>query len=296
MVGAAESAFSKGRAFMTVNLAQQPIAILGRDGMLGRALCEVYGDVPFVATDREVDITDREVIHQHLSRIHPSVVINAVAYNDVNGAEEHSEVAMRLNAEGPFHLAKWCQQAHVPLVHVSTSWVFDGEAATGYRESDAPHPINAYARSKLRGEQNVLTTWDRSYVIRTDRLYGAGTTRNIVDTFVELGRTVPEIRAVDNQWGSSCWSQDLARAIRLLLDDRAPFGVYHLANEGRVSWYDLAVEVVRILELPARVTAIDRTTFTRKARVPQCSELHNTKRPALRPWKEAIQDYLLQKR
>lgn len=280
---------------MSVDFIKRPIVILGSNGMLGRALCHAYRDVSLIATDRDVDITDREAIHKHLSRVQPSVVINAAAYNDVDGAEGDEATAMAINANGPNYLAQWCQGARVPLVHVSTSWVFDGSKMTGYQEHDIPNPLNAYGRSKFAGEQNVQDVCERSYIVRTDRLYGPGQTRNIVDTFAELGRTHPEIRAVDDQWGSCCFSQDLAHAIRQLLDDRAPFGIYHLVNQGRVSWYDLADEVVRVLGLSSRVIAVDLASYRRKARVPQCSELQNTKRPALRPWREAIRDYLSQK-
>lgn len=270
------------------------IVILGASGMLGTALQKTFRDVPVVACDKDVDITDRAQVQTFLEKSNARVVINAAAYTNVDEAEDNEALVMRVNAKGPGYIAEVCSGMGVPLLHVSTSWVFDGKKQDGYTEADTPNPISVYGASKFFGEQNVASNTKNYYIVRTDRLYGDGG-KNIIDTFAALAQERQELSIVSDQYGSSTWSYDLATAIRSLLESNAPYGVYHLANEGTASWYDLAQKVVGVLGTPTKLTAVDSAAYPRKANVPQCSALQNTKAPKLRPWEEAVSAYLTSK-
>ncbi len=266
--------------------------IVGAKGMLGGALCERFHGDEIVAWDREHDITDQEHITKAIRDVHPDLVINAAAWNDVDGAEDHWENAMRVNGTAPGILADCCESLAIPFVHVSTSWVFNGETQHGFHEEDPRAPLSSYARSKAQGEEEVERRCSRYYIVRGDRLYGSGVTKNIVDTFFKLGSRGEELRVVNDQWGSSVWTRDLAVAMESLIRDQAPFGIYHLVNEGSATWYDLACAIRDMARLSCTITPVDHTVYPRKAPVPRNSTILNTKRPPLRDWREALQEYL----
>ncbi len=267
------------------------VVILGARGMLGAELVREFGPTVIAAWDRDVDITNATIFTQRLEAENPDLVINAAAWTDVEAAEDHEEEVTQVNGVAVGNIAAFCAQKNIPFVHVSTSWVFDGTKGTPYKEDDQPRPLSAYGRSKLYGEEEVLKKCQKFYIVRGDRLYGANG-KNIIDTFRRLGGEKNEINAVYDQIGSSVWTRDLARAMKSLVEDAAPYGIYHLVNEGSASWYDLAVEIISRTSSQARVLPVPGTAYPRKAKVPQNAALANTKRPVLRPWKEALADYL----
>lgn len=260
--------------------------------MLGTALVDVFSDWDVIAWDRlDCDITNTKELEAKMSAIGANVVINAAADTDVEKAEQEPERSMRVNGEAPGIIANQCARLGIPMVQMSTSWVFDGTKGKPYVETDTPRPVCAYARSKWVGEQNVMDKLNNYYIIRTDRLYGrAG--NNVIHKFLWHAKQESRLRAVQDQIGSSAWVDDLAHAMRQLLEDHAPFGIYHLANEGSASWYDLAVEALKDAHIATPVVPVSGAEFPRLATVPQNSSLANTKRPLLRHWKEALKAYL----
>lgn len=269
------------------------VLILGARGMLGSELVRTFSDTDMIAWDKEVDITDAKNLQAQLEKAQPDVIINAAAWTDVEAAEDHEEDATKVNGAAVGTLAEYCATNAILFCHVSSSWVFDGKKQERYVEDDQPHPLTAYGRSKLNGEEEVLKKCQKFYIVRGDRLYGAGG-KNIVDTFQRLGNEKDEIQAVNDQFGSSVWTRDLALAIRSLIEDESPSGIYHLVNEASASWFDIAQEIMVITAGKARVLPVPGTLFPRKAEVPKNSALANTKRPLLRPWKEALSEYLRQ--
>ena len=159
---------------------------------------------------------------------HPDVVVNAAAYTAVDAAEEHEDVALRVNGEGPRVLAAAVAgRPGVRLVHISTDYVFAGDASEPYSEDAQPAPRSAYGRTKLAGEVAVRDALpDRGFIVRTAWLYGVHGA-NFVKTMLALEATKPEISVVDDQRGQPTWSRDLARQIVMLLDSEAPAGIYH---------------------------------------------------------------------
>lgn len=267
--------------------------ILGANGMLGRALQRAFAGEEVTAWDRaELDLTSEEDVAQKIPLLEPSVVINAAAYTDVDGAEENAEEAEAVNGYAVGNLAVTCADAGIPLVHVSTDYVFDGTSADGYAEDAEPmNPMNAYGRSKLLGETLLRETGKDFWLVRTAWLYGPGG-KHFVDAILRVSEGKSSVCVVDDQRGSPTYSRDLAAAIRSLVGERAPYGIYHLVNEGPATWADLGEEVFRCAGKTARVERVPSSGYPTKASRPLVTVLKNTKRPPLRPWREALAEYM----
>jgi dTDP-4-dehydrorhamnose reductase len=225
-------------------------------------------------------------------------VIHGAAYTAVDKAEEEEPRAALANAEVPRVVAEACGRRGVALVHVSTDFVFDGTKSTPDTEGDAPRPLSAYGRTKLAGEERVRGAHPRgAAIVRTQWLYGPRG-KHFPGTILALAAQKPELKVVNDQVGSPTSTLELAPALWDVLAARAN-GVYHAACEGRASWYDFAAAT---LELCARTTPIHpcRTEdFPRPARRPafsvlDCTRLTALRRRPLKPWREALRDFLAQ--
>lgn len=269
------------------------VLILGAQGMLGHALCWASAADDVLAWDREdLDITRAPDVEKRLAAARPDVVMNAAAYTDVEGAETQTELAESVNGYAVGHLAATCAQHGIPLLHISTDYVFSGTAPDGYAEDDAPdEPGNAYGRSKLLGEQLLRSSRSDFWLVRTSWLYGPSG-KNFVDTMLRLGAERRELRVIADQRGSPTYTRDLAQVIVALVRDRAPFGVYHLTNSGTTTWAEFARDIFMSSGLDVAVVPIASAEFPARARRPLRSVLKNTKRPLLRHWHEGLQDYL----
>jgi dTDP-4-dehydrorhamnose reductase len=277
------------------------IAIIGAAGQLGTALtARLTGKI--IPLGREaLDISDGARVHEVLPAAEPDVVINAAAYNFVDRAEEESERALLINALGPRYLAETCAALDVPFVHVSTDYVFGSDVGrrVPYTESDPPGPLGAYSRSKLEGENLVRGACARHFVVRTCGLYGRAASPgkgNFVETMLRLGRERGAVSVVDDQWCTPTSAADLADAIARLLTTEA-YGLYHAANSGSTTWCRFATEIFRIAGITAEVKPITTAQFGARAARPaysvlDCSALAATIGGPLRPWQDALADYL----
>lgn len=270
--------------------------MLGHDLMqvLGRAGREVVGmDLP------ELDITSPRSVGAALETVAPDVVVNAAAYTAVDAAEQDEDVALRVNGEGPRVLAEAiAARPGTRLVHLSTDYVFAGDAREPYAEDALPSPRSAYGRTKLAGEQAVMRALpDRSYVVRTAWLYGVHGP-NFVRTMLDLERSRPEVAVVDDQHGQPTWSRDLARQILLLAEAGAEPGFYHGTSSGETTWFGLAQEVFRLLGADSgRVRPTSTQAFPRPAPRPAYSVLGHARWRAaglhpMRDWREALAEAL----
>ncbi len=274
------------------------VLILGAKGTLGRQIASLYPRA--VCWDREdIDVLDSASLERAIRSLPHSchAVINCVAFNDVDGAEDHPDAAIALNTEFPGRLAALCRTLGVPLVHYSTNYVFDGVKGE-YDEMDTPNPISVYARSKEGGERAVGAAAPMHYIVRTAVIFGPrglsdASKRSFVDIMLDLSEKRSTIRAVADEINSVTYAPDLAAATMRLLAEKAPFGIYHLTNSGQASWYDMAREIFRIAGRDhLQVEAVPSSTFPRKARRPATAILRNTKAPALRPWQDALAEFL----
>lgn len=226
------------------------IVVFGGNGQLGMELTRAAASraVPLHAlSHEEADIADAAAVSQALARWKPSLVVNAAAYTKVDLAETNLEEACRGNEIGPATIAMACAAAAIPMVHVSTDYVFDGAKAGPYAESDAVCPINAYGRTKAAGEVAVRAALDHHIILRTAWVYSEFG-QNFLKTVLRLAATRDELRIVDDQHGSPTSAQEIAEAILhmapLLLRDRNLAGTYHFTAGGTTTWYGFASRVV----------------------------------------------------
>ena len=276
------------------------ILILGAQGMLGAQLARLY---PLsIAWDKDdADVLNAARFEIQLRAVAPRLdaVVNCVAFNDVDGAEDRPEAAFELNGAFPGRLAALCRELGLPLVHYSTNYVFDGRKGE-YVETDPPGPLSVYARSKLRGERTVAAAMDDYYLVRTAVIFGPKgssdvSKRSFVELMIDLAATRDTIQAVSDEINSVTYAPDLARATSRLLESDAPFGLYHLTNSGSASWYDLARAIFELTPRKPRLIAVPGSTFPRKAIRPAKAVLVNSKTAALRPWTEALRDFAARK-
>jgi dTDP-4-dehydrorhamnose reductase len=278
------------------------ILITGCAGMLGhdvrrageRAGHELVGvDLP------ELDITDAAAVRAFFAERCPEAVVNCAAWTDVDGAETHREQAHAVNAVGAGNLARAAGELDVPMVHLSTDYVFDGQAPLDpqgrprpYLESDPTGPRSVYGQTKLEGEREVLAASFRHTVVRTAWLYGVDG-RNFVDTMLRLADEREAVQVVDDQVGSPTWSGHLAPAV-LGLVEREVRGLVHLTGTGAVSWNGFAREIFRQAGRACRVEPATSGQMARPAPRPAYSVLESERDDVLPmpDWRDGLAGYL----
>jgi dTDP-4-dehydrorhamnose reductase len=278
------------------------LLIAGAAGMLGHDVCAVArraGHEPLAVDLPELDITDAAAVLAFFEDRRPQAVLNCAAWTDVDGAETHREQAHAVNAEGAGNLARAAAAIGVPLLHISTDYVFDGRApldADGreraYVESDPTGPSSVYGQSKLAGEQQVLAASPRHAVVRTAWLYGLHG-RNFVDTMLRLADERDAMQVVVDQVGSPTWSGHLAPAV-LGLFEREVSGLVHLTGAGAISWNGFAREIFRQAGRDCPVEPIGSEQAARPAPRPAWSVLE-TERTDVLPmpdWRDGLAGYL----
>jgi dTDP-4-dehydrorhamnose reductase len=278
------------------------LLVTGASGMLGLDVLragERAGHELFGLTHRELDVTDPRAVEDAFARIRPEAVLNCAAWTDVDGAESHREQAHAANAEGPRNLALAAAWERVPLLHVSSDYVFNGEAFVdsrgarrAYVESDPTGPRTAYGQTKLAGEHEVLAASPRHTVVRSSWLFGiAG--RNFADTMLTLAGEREAVQVVADQVGCPTWTGHLAPALLGLLE-RGIAGLVHLAGAGHVSWNGFAVEIFRQAELGCRVEEATTEQMARPAPRPAWSALESEREDVLPlpPWQDGLAGYL----
>ncbi|MFH8517878.1 dTDP-4-dehydrorhamnose reductase [Streptomyces gelaticus] len=275
--------------------------VTGAAGMLGQdVLARLAGeDVTAVAADRAaVDIADPESVRAAFEEHRPAVVVNCAAWTAVDDAESQEDAALRVNGTGPAVLAEACREHGAVLLQVSTDYVFAGDGEKPYAEDDPTGPRSAYGRTKLAGEQAVLSILpETGYVVRTAWLYGAGG-GNFVRTMIKLEGVKDTLDVVDDQRGQPTWTVDLAdRLVRLgqaALAGGAPAGVYHGTSGGETTWFGFTREIFRLLGTdPERVRPTTSEAFVRPAPRPAFSVLGHDRWAAagiepVRDWRAAL--------
>ena len=270
--------------------------ITGAYGMLGSDLREVLKNFELICTgSKDLDITDEEKVMEFITEKSPDLVINAAAYTAVDDCETHFDEAYAVNALGPKNLAIACKSIDVPLVHISTDYVFDGSKRTPLIETDKLGPQSAYGKTKLEGEKFIQENTDKYFILRTAWLYGLHG-NNFVKTMLDLAETHDEITVVNDQVGSPTYSLDLAVAITNLLHSDK-YGIYHVTNEGECSWYDFAKLIFELSNIDVKVVPVTTEEFPRPAPRPHYSVLNNKKWNSsgfvpMRTYQEALSEYL----
>jgi dTDP-4-dehydrorhamnose reductase len=275
------------------------VIIIGAKGMLGQELARTFVDYQPLLWDRqEIDITDEYSVSNKISGEKPDVVINAAAFNDVDAAEEKEPLAKRINGSGPGYLAKSLSASGGILVHYSTDYVFRGDKKEGYLEEDSPEPQSAYARSKYLGEQEVQKCTGKFYIIRLSRLFGqpaASETakKSFVQLMLDLAKTKKELNVVNEELDCPTFAPDLALRTREIIEQKKPYGLYHVTNSGACTWYDFAKEIFTLKNIDVKLNPVPTDFFPRPAVRPKYSVLLNTKLTAMRSWQEALKEFLV---
>jgi len=281
------------------------IAIIGCNGQLGWELVRQGGSLGLkvLALDlAEIDITRPESIAGCLAPGAVRLVINAAAYTAVDLAETEKKRAFEVNRDGPANLAGFCAAAGIPLIHISTDYVFDGSKAGAYREDDPVAPIGVYGQSKAAGEAEVRRKSPQHLIVRTAWLYGVHG-NNFVKTMLRLSRERKTIKVVDDQTGCPTYAADLARAIlsmadHILAGKKTPWGTYHYCGKGMASWHGLAQEILSLAKQYASlrvktIEAIRTAEYPTPAKRPfnsalDCSLVEKTFNIHPKPWRESL--------
>ena len=259
------------------------IVIFGCKGQLGVELAREFTErrCEVVGYDRSaVDITDRSAVEHALAGVDPAVVLNAAAYNQVDVAENEPQAAYLANALAVCNLAIGCRQVDARLVHFSTDYVFDGTAGRPYTEEDAPHPIGAYAVSKLAGELYAQAYLDQPLIIRTSGVFGPGGLRtarsNFVELMLRLAANRQPIRVVEDHVASPTYAPALAARTADLVD-RGLHGVFHVGGGTPISWFEYAKLIFRVAGVQPEIRATNEREYRTPARRPKYSALSNSK-------------------
>ena len=223
------------------------VLVLGSTGQLARHLRERWPEAAFWGHDR-LDLSHPERIRERVLSLRPRAIVNAAAYTAVDRAETESDLAWRLNAEAPAALARAAQTLEIPLVHVSTDYVFDGRADRPYVETDPVAPLNVYGRGKLGGELAVATLCTRHWILRTSWVFSEHGS-NFVRTMLRLARERDTLRVVNDQFGRPTYAGDLARLIDRIVSAPEssrplPWGLHHATGGPELTWHAFASTIV----------------------------------------------------
>jgi dTDP-4-dehydrorhamnose reductase len=282
------------------------VLVVGHHGMLGADMMraaaaaghEVRGsDFP------EIDITEVESIRRCFAAAGPQAVINCSAYTAVDACETNREQAFAVNADGACLLARCAEEYNATFVHFSTDYVFDGTASRPYVETDPTNPMSVYGKSKLAGEILVQKNSSRAFIFRIAWLYGAGG-----NNFVKTIRTIAAknaaagvpLRVVNDQIGTPTSTVDVCRqTLRMVETDH--YGIYHSTSEGKCSWFDFALEIVRASGIPALVLPCSTVEFPRPAPRPMNSVLENSRLKEfgmniMPHWKKGFEEFLMEEK
>ena len=275
------------------------ILILGAAGMLATDLAKVIRECQnkyaLTALSRfDLDITRELSVERVLKDIKPHFLINCAAYTAVDDCAVKKELAFLVNAEGAEILARACAKASSKLLHISTDFVFDGKKKKSYRESDKPHPLSVYGKSKLEGEKLVKKHCKDFLIVRTSWLYGSSG-NNFVRSILEPARLRDVIRVVSDQVGSPTETSELSRALLALIENNKK-GIYHACGSGVCSRYEFALEIVKLLGESVAVHPIKAKDYPLPAKRPKnsalnCDKLRRATGFKFKPWQETLAEF-----
>ncbi|MBO9674976.1 MAG: dTDP-4-dehydrorhamnose reductase [Sphingobacteriaceae bacterium] len=257
------------------------ILVIGAGGQLGQCLKVVaerreITEIIFPA-EQDANILNESGLNELLAKEKPAYVINCAAYTAVDKAEDEIELAKAINETGAAYLASACLANNATLVHISTDFVFEGNAVKLLKEDDEAKPINVYGVTKLDGEKAVASILPAHFIIRTSWLYSEYA-NNFVKTMLKLGAERDELNIIADQVGTPTYAIDLANAIfDIIASSSRAYGIYHYSNEGVTSWFDFAKAIFDISETRVKANPIPGSAYPTKATRPAFSVMDKTK-------------------
>jgi dTDP-4-dehydrorhamnose reductase len=274
------------------------VAIIGSTGQLGSCALEAFGKKALPLSHDEIEVKDIDSCRKVLKNI--DIVINCAAYVRVDDSEDYPNEAFMVNAIGARNIALVCNERNLKNVYISTDAVFDGVKRTPYHENDLPNPINVYGVSKYAGEIFTKNLCKKFYIIRSSSLFGKSGARgkggNFVEWMINRAGNNEKIEVVDDVIMSPTYAKDAANMIKNIIEEKLPYGIYHVANQGCCSWFEFAKKIFEFSRIDAKLFPIKSREFKRKANTPKFSALESTKlnnyNLKMRNWGDALKGYL----
>ncbi len=247
----------------------------------------------------DLDIVDRHSVENVLQQQRPDWVVNTAAYTAVDAAEADESQAFAVNCQGVENLAIVCRELNIPLLHISTDYVFDGQQQQPYDENQVTDPLNVYGKSKLAGEKVLVDIWDKHIILRTAWVYG-NYGHNFMKTMCRLAKEKNELSIVADQYGSPTATYDIAQAIFTIVQlPEITWGTYHFVNQGSTSWFDFAKAIIELdsqqqhypMPLLKAITTDEYPTAAKRPKYSllDCTKVQKTFNIHSRPWQQALQ-------
>jgi dTDP-4-dehydrorhamnose reductase len=272
------------------------ILVTGAKGMLGTDLCaELSAQHQVTGVDLgDFDLAHKEAV-EAIADLKPQLVVHCAAMTNVDGCETDPDRAYLVNGLGTRHASLACQKLDIPMLYISTDFVFDGTKREPYYEWDSPNPLGHYGRSKLAGETEVRSLLNKYYIVRTSWLYGPNG-KNFVASILKKAKETGTVKVVDDQTGSPTYTRDLCNALSLLIQSNL-YGTYHLSNSGSCNWYQFAKTALECAGVKAGVLPIKSHEYPTPTKRPVYSVLNNFAwnkefKTPLRHWEEGLKDYI----
>jgi dTDP-4-dehydrorhamnose reductase len=280
---------------------KRTILVIGAKGMLGKDLMGVLlSSLPndeVIGWDiEEIDIQKEEDTVFKIEKLRPDIMVHIAAYTDVDGCELNEEKAFAVNAEGTKHVALTASRCQAKMVYLSTDYVFDGNKREPYLETDSPHPLNVYGRSKWKGEQYVQELVKDPLIVRTQWLFGRYG-KNFVTSILRQAGEKRVLSIVNDQIGSPTYTVDLAKAISALIQFDAS-GIFHVANNDLCTWYTFGQAILKlsgmdkVKVIPISSKELGRPAIRPSYSVLNCQKLKKKTGLTLQPWSKALKEYL----
>ena len=285
------------------------IIIIGSTGQLGSELIQQsrQRQIDHIGLDYpQLDLIDDGSLKTTLTSAAPDLIVNASAYTAVDRAESQPDLAFAINSDGPASLADFCKQRHIPLIHISTDYVFDGRKKRAYTEKDPISPLGVYGQSKAAGEENVRTILERAIIIRTAWLYGVNG-QNFVKTMLRLGQKNTTVRVVNDQYGCPTYAADLADAILQMVHQiqshkKVIWGTYHFCGQGSTTWYHFARHIFNLAKIHTSLTVkqvlpVQTSEYPTPAKRPcnsvlDCTKIKKNFNIRIQPWEVSLEKML----
>jgi dTDP-4-dehydrorhamnose reductase len=273
------------------------ILLVGSSGQLGVDINNTLKDFDVDGiTSKDFDFSKSENLHDALANKKYDFVINSMAMTNTSLCESERELALKLNHEAVKQIVTYCKSIDAVLIHFSTDYVFDGKLERAYIESDDTNPLSVYGESKLLGDRAALD-YEKSFVFRVSSIYGSSLkSSNFVNTMIEKSEQLSELNVVDDQFMSPTHTLDVAKMVKYFIqNDITDFGLYHCSGEGKCSWADFTIEIMKLTNNPVKIKKVSYKDFESLVERPVNSELSNNKISryfTMPKWNESLIEYL----
>lgn len=278
------------------------ILVTGSTGQLGSDVVKELlkrGYSTLSPNRSEFNLCSEDSIRNYILNSNCEAIVHCAAYTQVDKAEDEKDLCIKINATATKHIVKCAKILDIPMIYISTDYVFDGTKDGEYTENDETNPINIYGESKLAGEKYVQEILYKYYIVRTSWVFNING-KNFIETMLRLSKANNQLSIVNDQIGSPTYTKDLSRLLVDMLET-SKYGLYHATNEGYCSWYEFADTIFKLANINIDIKAINSNEYASRAKRPLNSKLSKDKlieygfKP-LPHWEDALKDYLIRRR